>query len=127
ELIDDGKPVLRYRAGAMHDQMRIGNAAMNLLDPVDGQNVTGRWPRELVGSMARTHRDRQCINVSFLHETRGLVRVGKQLTVVQYACSPDAILLASGARLQRAKASQLAFHRNAAGMSHVYHGTGHAD
>src|SRR5690606_29443277 len=50
EFVDDFQPFLRHGRRAVHDQVGIGNAGVNGLDAVDGQNVAGGRARELVGA-----------------------------------------------------------------------------
>src|SRR5690606_11533221 len=58
ELVDDRQPVLRDRGRTVHHQVGIGDALVDFLDAVDGQDVAGRRLGELVGAVAGADGDR---------------------------------------------------------------------
>src|SRR5690606_17674914 len=97
ELVDDLQPLLRHTGGAVHHQVGVGDALVDFLDAVDGQDVTGRRLGELVGAVAGADGDGQGIHLGLAHELRGLFRIGQHLAVVQDAFGTDAVLFAGGA------------------------------
>lgn len=100
----------------MHDQMGIRDAVVDLLDALDGQDVTGRRTGELVGAVGGTNGDRQGVALGVLHEVGSLVRVGQQLVVGQLAFGTGAVFLAGHAGFQGTQAAQLAFHGHTTGV-----------
>ena len=97
----------------MHDEMRIGQPAMDFLDHVHRENVAVRLARELVGAVRGADRDRQRIDLGFANEIDGLVRIGQQLIVAELAFDAMAVLLLAAAMFERAEHAQLAFDRGA--------------
>ena len=51
-LADDGQPLLRHAARAVHHQVGVGDLRMDGRDAVDGQDVAGGLAGELVGAVA---------------------------------------------------------------------------
>ena len=60
----------------MHYQVGIGNARIDLFDPVDRQNVSGRWAGKFVSSVTGTASDGQCIHLCRLDELSRLLTKG---------------------------------------------------
>lgn len=100
---------------------------MDFLDAVDRQHVTGRRLGELVGAVAGADGDGQGIDLSLLDEVGGLFRVGQHLAVIQHAFGADTVFFTGHAGFQRTQATQLAFHRNAAGVGHGHGLLSHTD
>jgi len=111
----------------MHDQVDIGDAGVNFLDAVDTQHLAGRLLSEFVGAVAGADGDGQSVDLGFGHEIGGLVRVGQQLVVGQFALGAVAVFLAGHAGFQRTQAAQFAFHRDAAGVRQFGHLAGGLD
>ena len=105
----------------MHHQVGIGDALVDRLDAIDGQNIAGGRTSELVGAVAGADGDGQRIDLGRRDKVCSLLRVGQQLRVVEHALGADAVLLASGAGLERTEATQLTLHRDAAGVRHGHH------
>ena len=68
---------LRHRAGAVHHQVGVGQAAVDLLDEVHLQHVAGGLLGELVGAVAGADGDGQGVAAGVGDEVLGLVRVGQ--------------------------------------------------
>ena len=81
KLVDDVLQLLRHARAAVHHEMAVGDASVNLLDAAHRQDLTIRLTSELVGSVARADRDRQGIDSGFLDKPSGLVRIGEQRRV----------------------------------------------
>ena len=110
----------------MHHQVGVGDARVDLADAVDGEDVAGRRPRELVGAVAGADGDRERVHAGRLHEPRRFLRVGEQLAVVEGALGPDPVLLPRDPGLERAEAAELALHRDPAGVGHLHDAAGDA-
>ncbi len=78
----------------MHHQVGIRDAGVDLLDPVDGQDVAGGRPGELVGAVTGADGDRQGIAMGVLDELRRLFRVGQHLVMAELAGGANAVFLA---------------------------------
>src|SRR5690606_13359836 len=126
-FVDHRQPLLGYRGGAVHHQVGVGDALVDRLDAVDGQDVAGRRTAELVGAVAGADGDRQGVNLGLLDEVGGLFRIGQHLLQVQCTFGTDAVFLTGLAGLQAAQATQFAFDRDTAGMRHLHRATGHVD
>ncbi|MDT4778415.1 hypothetical protein FQZ97_106140 [compost metagenome] len=124
-LVDDRQPLLRNRRRTVHHQVSVRNALVDFFDTVDGQHVAGRRLGELVGAVAGADGDGQGIHLSAFYEVSGFFRVGQHLAVIQDAFGADAVFFTGHAGFQRTQAAQLAFYRNAAGVSHGYGLLGH--
>ena len=81
-LANDGQKLLRHARRAVHHQVRVRNAAMNLFDAPDGQDVARGLAAELVGTVARADGNRQRIELCALDKVSRLLGVGQQL----FAC-----------------------------------------
>ena len=110
----------------MHHQMGVGNAGVNLLDAVDGEDVAGGGAGELVGTVAGATGDGQGVDLGGLDELGRLFRVGQHLVVGQLALGADAVLFTGLARFQRPQAAQFTLHRYTAGMGHLHRLAGDA-
>jgi hypothetical protein len=75
------EPVLGHRGGAVHHQMGVGDAGVDLLDALDGQDVAGGRAGELVGAVRGADGDGQGVDAGLLDEVGGLFRIGQQLVV----------------------------------------------
>ena len=71
--------ILRHRGGAVHDQVRVGQAGVDRLDALDGEHVAGRLALELVGAVRRADGDRQRVALRLIDEARRLVGIGQEL------------------------------------------------
>ena len=69
------------------------DARMNLGDPVDGEDVSGRLLSELVSAVASADGDGQGVTLSGFDEISGLIRVGQQLFHGHLALRAMAIFL----------------------------------
>ena len=78
-FVDGGQQILRHRAGAVHHQVRVGNALVDLLDALNRQDVASGLARELVSAVAGADGDGQRIQLGALHKICGLLGVGQQL------------------------------------------------
>ena len=103
----------------MHDQMRVGQAAVDFLDHVHGQHVAVRLARELVGAVAGAHGDGQRVDAGLVHEIDGLIGIGQQLVVGELAFGAVAVFLFAHAGFERAEHAEFAFDRDADPMGHV--------
>ena len=121
KFIDDSQPVLRNRRGAVHHQMGVGNARVDVFDAIDGENVAGRWARELVGPVAGTAGDRQCVDAGVSYKPSGLLGIGQHLVVGQFTRRANAVFFASFTGLKRAQAADFTLYRDTAGVSHFHH------
>src|SRR3989344_1321394 len=117
-LVDDRQPLLRNRRRAVHHQVSVRNALVDLFDAVDRQYIAGRRFGELVGAVAGADGDGQGIDLGALDEVSGFFRVGQHLAMVQNAFGADSVFFTGHAGFQRTQAAQLAFYRYAAGVSH---------
>ena len=61
--------VLRHRGGAVHHQVGVGQAAVDLLDHVHRQHVAVRLAGELVGAVAGAHGDGQRVDLGRLRRS----------------------------------------------------------
>jgi len=111
----------------MHDEMRVRQAAVDLLDHLHSQDLTVRLAAELVGAVRGAHRDRKRIDLGGADEIDRLVRVGEQLVAADGAFRAVAVLLFAPAMFERAEHAELAFHRRADPMRHVRDASGDVD
>ena len=118
--------LLRHRRGAVHHQMGVGQAPVDLFDAGHGQHLAVGLMRELVGAVAGADRHRQGVHPGVGHEPLRFVRVGQQLLAGQGAGRAVAILLVAGAGFQRPEHADLPFHGDPAGMGHLRHRAGDA-
>ena len=95
----------------MHYEVGVGDAGMDGLDAINGQDVTGRRAGELVGAVGGADGDGQRVDLGLLDEVGGFFGVGQQHGVIQVAA----------AVLQGAQAAQFAFDGNATGMRQLGH------
>src|SRR5690606_15206344 len=121
-VVDDLQPVLRHGRGTVHDEMGIGQAAMDLANAIDGEDVARRRARELVGAVAGTDGNGQRVDIGVSDEARGFFGIGQQLAVIEHALGADTVFLTGHAGFQRTEAADFAFHADAAGVRH-FHGT----
>ncbi len=126
-LVDDVLQFLRHRRRAMHHQMSVGQAAMDLLDHVHRQHRAIGLAREFVGAMAGAHGDGQRIDAGLVHEIDGLIGIGQKLVVGELAFGAVAVFLFAHAGFERAEHAQLAFDRGADPMRHVGDALGDGD
>ena len=103
----------------MHDQMRVGDAAVNGLDTVHRQNIPGWGPGELISAVAGAAGNRQRVNAGISNKLSGLLRVSQQLVMAQLPRGANAILLACFSRFQRTEATDFTLDGNPASMRHV--------
>mmetsp|Transcript_38701 Transcript_38701/g.90547 ORF Transcript_38701/g.90547 Transcript_38701/m.90547 type:complete len:311 (+) Transcript_38701:540-1472(+) len=118
-LVDDGQQLLRHAGRAVHHEMGVGNARVDLLDAADGQDVAGGFAAELVGAVAGADGNRQRIDAGAGDEVLGLLGVGEHHVVRELACGAHAVLLAGLAGFERAQATELAFDRDADRVRHL--------
>ena len=126
-LADDGQQLLRHAGRAVHHQVRVRDAAVDLLDAVDRQDVTGGLAGELVGAVAGADGDRQRVELRLPDEVGGLLRVGQQLLARHRRLGAVAVLLVAAHGLQRAQAAELALDGDAQRVRHVDHLAGDVD
>ncbi len=126
-LADDGQQILRHRRGAVHHQVGVGNALVDLLDPADGQDVARGLARELVGAVAGADGDRQRVELRALDEVGGLLGVGQQLVHRHRGFGAVAVFLVALHGLERTQAAEFAFDRDAQLVGHVDHGARDVD
>src|SRR5690606_3246461 len=126
KLVDDLQPLLRHAGRAVHHQVGTGDALVDCLDAIDGQDVTGRRFGELVGAVAGADGNGQGIDLGAFDEVSSLFRVGVHLAVVENTVGAGAVFFTGSAGLQAAQATQFAFHGNAAGVGHGDGLLGHA-
>jgi len=72
----------------MHHQVRAGNARVDRLDAVDGQNVAGRLALELVGAVRGSDRDGERVTLGLVDEARCLVGIGQELVLDSLPSAP---------------------------------------
>ena len=109
----------------MHNQVRVGDATVDLSNTIDGEDVARGLARELVGPMTRANRNGQGIELGLTHEVRGLLWVGEELVGRHGGVGAMAVFLVAAHGLQRPKAAEFTLHRDALGMGHGHHGLGH--
>ncbi len=126
-LVDDVLQFLGNRRGAVHHQVGVGQALVDLLDHVHGQDVAVRLARELVGPVAGAHGDGQGVDAGALDELDRLVGIGQQLVMAEHALEAVAVFRLAHAAFQRAQHAQFAFNRHAAGVGHLDHLAGDLD
>ena len=97
----------------MHHQVHFGQAPVDFLHHVHGQDFAIGLAAELVGSMRGAHGNGKRIDTAAGHEIDRLFGVGQQLLEAKTALETVAILFLALARLQRAQATEFTFHRNA--------------
>ena len=76
----------------MHDQMRVRQPAVDLLDHAHRQDVAVRLAAELVGAVRGAHGDRERVDLGARDEVDRLVGIGQQLVVAELALDAVAIL-----------------------------------
>ena len=78
----------------MHYQVRIWNAGVNRLNPIDRENVPGGRARELVGTVTCATGNGQGVDTGISNKLFGLIGISEHLIVRQLPCGADAIFLA---------------------------------
>ena len=126
-LVDDGQQLLRHAGGAVHHQVGVGDAAVDLLDAVDRQDVAGGLAGELVGAVAGADGDGQGVQLGLLDEVGGLLGVGEQLLAGHGGVGAVAVFLVALHGLQAAQAAQLALDGDTQLVGHVHHLAGDVD
>ncbi len=111
----------------MHNEMRVGQLAMDLLDHVHRQHRAIRLAGEFIGAVRGAHGDRQRIDLGFPYEFDGLVRIGEQLVMRKLAFGAMAILGLAHAGFERPQHPEFAFDGYAAEMRHLGDRLRHAD
>jgi hypothetical protein len=89
ELVDDLAASPAARGGAVHDQVGVRDARVDLLDALDGEDVAGRRTGELVGAVGGADGDGERVDAGLLDEVGGLFRVGQQLAVTSVPSAPE--------------------------------------
>ena len=120
-LADDFQPFLGHRTGAVHHQVGVGQACVDLLDAVDGQDVAGRLARELVGAVGGADGDGQRVALGLLDEVGGLLGVREQLLAGHRAFGAVAVFLVAFHRFQGTEHAQFRFDGDADGVGEVHH------
>src|SRR5690606_2236736 len=77
KLVDHLEPFLRHGAGAVHDQVGVGQAAVDFGDAAYGQNVARGRAGDLVGAVAGAHGDGQGVHLGVGDKARGFFGVGE--------------------------------------------------
>jgi hypothetical protein len=106
---------------AVHHQVGVGDAAVDLLDAVDRQDVAGGLAGELVGAVAGADGDGQRVELRALDEVGGLLGVGQQLFARHRGVGAVAVFLVALHGLQRPQAAQFALDGDAQLVRHVDH------
>ena len=57
--------------------MGVWYTTMNLLNPINRQNITGWFSAEFIGAMRCADRNRKRVDLGFANEVSRLFRVGK--------------------------------------------------
>ena len=63
----------------MHHQVRVGDALVDGLNAVNGQDIASGLACEFVGAVAGANGNGQCIELRTLHKIGRLFRVGQKL------------------------------------------------
>ncbi len=105
----------------MHHQMGAGDAGVDGLNPVDGEDVAGGRPGELVGAVAGADGDSERIDFGSGDKGRSLFRIRQQHVVAQRTFSAHAVFFPGRARFQGPQAAQLPLHGHATGVGHGRH------
>ena len=84
----------------MHHQIGIGDAGVNVLDALNGQDVASGRTGELVGAVAGADGDGQRVDLGGLDELRGFFRIGEQLRVIQHAFGAGTVFFTHHAGFQ---------------------------
>jgi hypothetical protein len=105
-----GQQFLRHAGRAVHHQVGVGDAGVDFLDAVDGQDVAGGLG-ELVGAVAGADGDGQRVAVGLLDEVGGLLGVGQQLLAGHVAVGAVAVFLVALHGFQRAQARRVRLRR----------------
>ena len=111
----------------MHDEMRVGQLAVDFLDDAHGEDVAVRLAGELVSAVGGAAGDRQRVDLGAGDEIDGLVGVGQQLVVRQRALGAMAVFGLAVTALQRAQHAELAFDRGADPVRHARDTFGDSD
>ncbi len=125
KLANHRQQILGHAAGAMHDQMGVGNTAVDFFDALNGQYVAGGLTAEFVCAVAGANGNGQRVHLGLLDEVGRLLGVGQQLLAGHGGVGAVAIFFVALHGFQRAQATQLAFDGNTAHMSHLNHLLGH--
>ena len=120
-LANDGQQLLRHARRAMHHQVGVGNTTVDFHDALNRQDVTGGLARELVSAVAGANGNGQRVQLGALDEVGRLLGVGQQLFARHHGIGAVAVFLVALHGLERAKAAQLAFHRDTELVRHVHH------
>ena len=120
-LADDLEPLLRHARGAVHHEVRVRDASVDLPDAIDREDVAGRLARELVGAVRGADRDRERVALRLPDEIGGLVRVGEQLFARHRALGAVAVFLVAAHRLERSEHAELGLDRHADRVREVDH------
>ena len=105
----------------MHHQVRVGNAFVNGLNAIDGQDVARRLAREFVGAVAGANGNGQSVQLRALHKIGGLFGVCEQLLAGHHGVCAVAVFLVTLHGFQRTQAAQFTFHRDAQFVRHADH------
>src|SRR5476649_1992618 len=127
EFADDGQQLLRHRRGTVHHQVGVGDARVDFLDAVDGEDVAGRLAGELVGAVRGADGDGQRVALGALDEVGGLLDVGQQLLAGHGAVGAVAVFLVAHHGFQRTEHAQFRFHGDADGVRELDHFARHFD
>src|SRR5450830_715003 len=100
----------------VHHQMRVGDARVDFLDTVDGENVAGRLARKLVGAVRSADGDGQRVALRLLDKISSLRDVGQQLLARHLAVGAVAVFLVAHHGFQRTEHAQFGFYRDADGV-----------
>jgi hypothetical protein len=84
----------------VHDEMRIRNPAMYLLDAIDREDVASGRPGELVRSVGSANGDRKRIDSRPCYEIDRLLGIREELRRIEATFSTGTVFLACEAGLQ---------------------------
>ena len=83
--------------------MGIGNAHVNRLDAINGQDIAGGFARKFVGAVRGADGNGERIHTCFADEVRCFIRVSQQLLARHRRVGTVAILFVTFHGLQRAQ------------------------
>ena len=100
---------------------------MDGFDHAHGQNLTIGLTRKLIGTVRRTHGNRQGIDTGLGNEIDRLIRIGQQLIMAERAFETVALFFFALTGFKRAQNPQLSFDRDTTGMGHFDDAARHID
>lgn len=123
-FVDDFEPFLGNGAGAVHDDVCVGQGLVDFFDAVDAQYVACGRTGEFVCAVAGADGDGECIDAGVFDEAYGVFDAGEHLVVGEFADGADAVFFACFAGFEVAQYADFAFDGYAAGVGEVDDGAG---